>query len=120
VSFLQLEQDTILNAAERSGVVLVFSCPPGRCSICKSKVISGDTVRLVDEIGISQKEKDDGWILSCARSATSNLEIAEYIDANGLFVGNQQVDISDYIDFLNQAINDTMHCIVDAIFQTKV
>jgi CDP-4-dehydro-6-deoxyglucose reductase len=75
ISFPQLEQDTILSAAEKSGIVLGYSCRNGRCSTCKFKVISGDTIPLVDEIGLSQKEKDSGWILSCARSATSNLEI---------------------------------------------
>ena len=73
--FPQLEQDTILNAAEKSGVVLAYSCRTGRCSTCKCKVISGDTVPLVDEVGLTQKEKDSGWILSCCRSATSNLKI---------------------------------------------
>ena len=75
MSFPQLEQDTILNAAEQSGVVLAYSCRTGRCSTCKCKIISGDTVPLVDEVGLSQKEKDEGWILTCVRSATSNLEI---------------------------------------------
>jgi CDP-4-dehydro-6-deoxyglucose reductase len=75
ISFAQLEQDTILSAAEKSGVVLAYSCRTGRCSTCKCKVISGDTIALVGEIGLSQKEKDSGWILTCARSATSNLEI---------------------------------------------
>ncbi len=70
-----LDQDTILNAAEKSGIVLAHSCRTGRCSSCKCKVISGETIPLVDEIGLSQKEKDEGWILSCVRSATSNLEI---------------------------------------------
>ena len=75
MSFPQLEQDTILNAAEKSGIALAYSCRRGRCSACKCKIIRGDTVPLVDEVGLTQKEKDSGWILSCARSATSNLEI---------------------------------------------
>jgi CDP-4-dehydro-6-deoxyglucose reductase, E3 len=75
MSFPLLGQDTILKAAEQSGVVLSYSCRTGRCSTCKCKVISGDTVPLVDEIGLSQEEKDEGWILTCVRSASSNLEI---------------------------------------------
>ena len=75
MSFPQLEQDTILNASEKSSVVLAYSCRTGRCSTCKCKVISGDTVPLVDEVGLSQKEKDEGWILTCVRSVTSNLDI---------------------------------------------
>ena len=82
--FPQLEQDTILNAAEKSGVVLAYSCRTGRCSSCKCRVINGDTVPLVDEVGLTQKEKNSGWILSCVRSATSNLEIE--IDDLGEFI----------------------------------
>jgi CDP-4-dehydro-6-deoxyglucose reductase len=75
-SFTQSEQETILNSAGKSGVNLPYSCQTGRCSTCKCKVISGDTFSLVDEVGLTQKEKDNGWILTCARSATSNLVIA--------------------------------------------
>jgi CDP-4-dehydro-6-deoxyglucose reductase, E3 len=75
LSFPQIEKDSILNAAEKSGIFLAYSCRTGRCSTCKCKVISGDTVPLMDEIGLSQKEKDSGWILTCARSASGNLEI---------------------------------------------
>ena len=82
-SFLQLEQDTILNAAEKSGFVFAYSCRSGRCSTCKCRVISGNTVALVDELGLTQNEKEEGWILSCARSATSDLEI-QVDDLGGL------------------------------------
>jgi CDP-4-dehydro-6-deoxyglucose reductase len=75
VSFRQIEQDSILIAAEKSGIVLAYSCRTGRCSTCKCKIISGDTVPLVDEVGLTQEEKDNGWILSCVRSAISNLVI---------------------------------------------
>lgn len=75
LSFPQPENDTILGAAEKSGIALAYSCRTGRCSTCKCKVISGDTVPLVDEIGLSKKEKDEGWILACVRSANSHIEI---------------------------------------------
>jgi len=39
---------------------------------------------------------------------SGTLENAEYIDANGLFVGNQQVNILDEINFLYQTINDSI------------
>ncbi len=74
-TFEVLADQTILESADKSKINLPYSCRVGRCSACKCKVISGDTVPLVDELGLSQKEKNDGWILSCARSATSNLEI---------------------------------------------
>ena len=83
ISFRQREEDTILHAAEKSGISLAYSCRNGRCSSCKFKVISGDTISLVDEIGLTQKEKNSGWILSCCRSATSNLKIEIEIDDLG-------------------------------------
>jgi CDP-4-dehydro-6-deoxyglucose reductase len=60
VSFAQLQQDTILNAAEKSSVVLAYSCRTGRCSTCKCKVISGDTVPLVDEPDGAPRKLMDG------------------------------------------------------------
>jgi CDP-6-deoxy-D-xylo-4-hexulose-3-dehydrase len=41
---------------------------------------------------------------------SGTMENAEYVDENGFFVGNHQIDISDNIDFLYQVINDTMNC----------
>ena len=75
LSFSQIDGESILISSEKAGFRFPYSCRNGRCSSCKCKVISGDTVPLVDELGLSQKEKDEGWILSCARSATSNLKI---------------------------------------------
>ena len=74
-SFTQLDRDTILNAAEKSGINLAYSCRTGRCSTCKCKIINGDTIPIFDESGLSQEEKDNGWILSCARTAIDNVEI---------------------------------------------
>ena len=75
VTFKQIDGRSILESAESNGLSFAYSCRTGRCSTCKCKVISGDAVPLVEELGLSQKEKDEGWILSCARSATSNLDI---------------------------------------------
>jgi dTDP-4-amino-4,6-dideoxygalactose transaminase len=36
------------------------------------------------------------------------MENSEYIDMNGLFVGNQQINIEDKIDYLYEVINQAM------------
>jgi CDP-4-dehydro-6-deoxyglucose reductase len=64
---------SLLEAAKISGVSLPYSCKTGRCSTCKCRVVSGDTKALAAEIGLTQNEKADGWILSCVRSATTDL-----------------------------------------------
>lgn len=83
VSFFQQERDTILSGAENSDVVLAHSCRTGRCGVCKCKVVSGDTISVVEELALTEKEKKNGWILACARSATSNLEIEIEIEDFG-------------------------------------
>lgn len=67
--------ETMLDAALRSGIVLEHSCKTGRCGSCKVQVQSGSSTLIVDEIGLHQAERDAGWILSCARSATSDVQL---------------------------------------------
>jgi GDP-4-dehydro-6-deoxy-alpha-D-mannose 3-dehydratase len=37
------------------------------------------------------------------------IEVSEYIDKNGFFVGNQQLDITENIQYLFDVINDAFH-----------
>lgn len=74
---------SILEAAAQSQISLPYSCKTGRCSTCKCKVISGETKALVAEIGLTQSEKAEGWILSCARTATTNV-VLEVEDLGGV------------------------------------
>lgn len=66
---------SILDAATVSGISLPYSCRTGRCSTCKCKVVSGETVALADETGLTAEEKADGWILSCVRTAKTDLDL---------------------------------------------
>ncbi len=54
---------------------LPYSCKTGRCSTCKCKVLSGQSVAKVDELGLSLEEKAQGFILSCVRSALTDMLI---------------------------------------------
>lgn len=74
-SFHLNESESILDAASKSGISLPYSCRTGRCSSCKCKVIRGESMALQDELGLSAQEKAAGWILSCVRTAISDLEI---------------------------------------------
>ncbi len=72
-TFRQAETQTILDAAALGGIQLPYSCKTGRCSTCKCKVIDGQTYALHDEIGLTEDDKAAGWILSCVRSAKTDL-----------------------------------------------
>ena len=73
---------SILNAAANSKLTLPYSCKMGRCSTCKCRVIAGSTRVLFDEIGLSEHEKADGWILSCVRTAETDV-LLEVDDLGG-------------------------------------
>ncbi|MCV2354518.1 FAD-binding oxidoreductase [Paucibacter sp. B2R-40] len=67
--------ETLLDAATRGGVALGYSCRTGRCSSCKGLVRSGSTIAVHDELGLTAAERDAGWILTCVRHASSNVEL---------------------------------------------
>lgn len=64
---------SILEAAAQNQISMPYSCKTGRCSACKCKLLSGDTKALFAETGLSEVERCEGWILSCARTATSDV-----------------------------------------------
>ncbi|PTT75046.1 NAD(P)H-flavin reductase [Pelomonas sp. HMWF004] len=67
--------ESLLDAALRQGVVLDYSCRTGRCSSCKGRVRSGETVAAHDELGLSGDEKAQGFILTCVRQARGAVEL---------------------------------------------
>ena len=81
--FTSEKNETLLFAAEKSGANLPYSCRTGRCSSCKCKVISGSSVAASEELGLTESEKAEGWILSCVRSATSDMML-EVEDLGGV------------------------------------
>ena len=73
LEFDQIDQESILKSAETAGIILPYSCRDGRCSSCKCKVLSGDTKCLSAELGLSESQILDGWILSCVRAASTDV-----------------------------------------------
>lgn len=69
------ESVSLLDAALKSGVLLPYSCRTGRCNSCKARVINGTTFAVRDEAGLSSDELSNGWILTCARKAQSDIEL---------------------------------------------
>ena len=66
---------TLLDAASAAAIQLPYSCKTGRCGTCKCRVVSGSTRALAPESGLTPAEQADGWILSCVRSAETDLVI---------------------------------------------
>ncbi|MBZ4184948.1 2Fe-2S iron-sulfur cluster binding domain-containing protein [Thermomonas sp. RSS23] len=66
---------TLLDAANTASLQLPYSCKTGRCGTCRCKVMTGSTHALLPELALTEQEKADGWILSCARTADTDLRI---------------------------------------------
>lgn len=63
------DREHLLDAALRQQIVLDYSCRTGRCSSCKGRVLSGETVASHEELGLSAEERAQGFILTCVRQA---------------------------------------------------
>lgn len=76
---------SILEAAAKAEVPFPYSCKTGRCSACKCRVISGKTIALHPELGLSEKEKSEGWVLGCVRLAETDVML-EVDDLGGIVI----------------------------------
>jgi CDP-4-dehydro-6-deoxyglucose reductase len=73
--FSAVSGKSLVDAALLAGVTLPHSCKTGRCSTCKCKVLQGETTALQIETGLTYAEKAEGWILSCVRSAQTDVTL---------------------------------------------
>lgn len=77
-SFLIEGDETILEAAENAGIVLVYSCRSGTCRSCLTRVLSGSAEHdpeYADELSIDALEQADGYRLLCSALACSDLKL---------------------------------------------
>lgn len=61
---------SILDAALAGGIELPYSCKQGVCASCKMKLVGGTVDQTVD-LSLSEREKKDGYILTCCSYPTS-------------------------------------------------
>lgn len=54
----------ILETALDAGIDLPYSCQSGLCTACRGKALSGK-VKLDEEEGLSQSEREEGYVLTC-------------------------------------------------------
>lgn len=74
-AFGATEGQSIYQAARDNGILFDHSCLTGRCSSCRGKLMEGQTQKLKDELGLTQEEKDGGYILTCVRAAASDIKL---------------------------------------------
>ncbi|RJT31975.1 hybrid-cluster NAD(P)-dependent oxidoreductase [Mesorhizobium waimense] len=68
------DNSTILDLAEAEGVYIDTSCRMGVCGTCKVRLIAGE-VDLNDMGGLSDMERQDGFILACCSTPMGDVTI---------------------------------------------
>jgi CDP-4-dehydro-6-deoxyglucose reductase len=74
--FEMAEDETILDAALRSGLAFPYGCRSGACGACKGKIIEGSVTYGDEEpMALSEEEADEGIALLCMAKPTSNIKM---------------------------------------------
>lgn len=68
---------SLLESARNASLTFDHSCLSGRCSECKVKVVSGDFEMPSTQEGLSDKEVQEGYCLSCITKPLSDLELED-------------------------------------------
>jgi propane monooxygenase reductase subunit len=70
------EDETILHAAFRQGIMLMHGCKEGQCSACKSFLLDGEVdLDRYSTFALPDFEEQEGWTLLCRAHPYSDLEI---------------------------------------------
>jgi len=70
------EDETVLNAAFRQGIMLMHGCKEGQCSACKSFLLDGEVdLDRYSTFALPDFEEAEGWTLLCRAHPYSDLEI---------------------------------------------
>tara|TARA_B100000508_G_scaffold141093_1_gene146523 strand:- start:26867 stop:27946 length:1080 start_codon:yes stop_codon:yes gene_type:complete len=76
---LDSDGDSILEAAQKAGADVPFSCKGGVCCTCKAKVLEG-TAKMDVNYALEDDEVEDGYILTCQAHPTSDELIVSFDD----------------------------------------
>lgn len=68
------QEETILEASERIGVDIDYSCRVGTCGECRVKLLSGDVSMEIDD-GLEPEDKQAGMILACQAKAKQDVSV---------------------------------------------
>jgi ring-1,2-phenylacetyl-CoA epoxidase subunit PaaE len=63
--------ETVLEAAERTGLDLPYSCRAGVCSTCRTKVVKG-AVEMAQNYALEPWEVEAGFVLACQSTPTTH------------------------------------------------
>jgi ring-1,2-phenylacetyl-CoA epoxidase subunit PaaE len=74
---MRTDDETLLDAAERAGLELPFSCRAGVCSTCRTKIVRGE-VEMAQNYALEEWELEQGYVLACQSRAKTRVVELDY------------------------------------------
>jgi propane monooxygenase reductase subunit len=111
------EDETVLDAAFRQGVMLMHGCKEGQCSACKSFLLDGDVqMDRYSTFALADYESDEGYVLLCRTHAYSDLEV-ELInfDEEMIHSGLPVLTVSAHVAELNELSGDITQLVLNLV-----
>lgn len=72
---MRTNDESILDAADRAGIELPYSCRAGVCATCRTKLLRGQ-VQMDENYALEDWELEQGFILACqSRATTPEIEL---------------------------------------------
>ena len=65
---------TLLEVAERNGVIIPYSCRQGQCGTCATKLTEG-VVHMSAEAGLTEELRRQGYVLPCVSRARGDIKL---------------------------------------------
>lgn len=75
--FPMLEGETVIDAGERAGLEMPYSCRGGMCCTCRGKLVSGE-VEMAVNYSLEPWEKEAGYVLTCQARPVSKEIVIDY------------------------------------------
>jgi len=109
------EDETVLNAAFRQGLMLMHGCKEGQCAACKSFLLEGEVdLDRYSTFALPDFEEAEGYTLLCRAHPLTDLEV-ELInyDEEVLRSGNPIVTASSRITAIEELTHDIRRLVVE-------
>jgi ferredoxin-NADP reductase len=65
---------TVLELAEQNGITIPYNCRQGQCGTCVTR-LTGGSVRMESEVGLSDELKAQGYVLPCVSRARGDVKL---------------------------------------------
>jgi propane monooxygenase reductase subunit len=111
------EDEHVLEAAFRQGVMLMHGCKEGQCSACKAFVLDGDVeMDRYSTFALPEYESEEGYVLLCRARAYSDLEVElinydEHMLESGIPIQTVQAEVAE----ITQLTHDIRRLVLELV-----